>query len=494
MQLTLALALPLLLAVPAQTDEQPEIDFAALGREFAQQYCPEAGSGEEVCPLESVLAQRGHADVGPFRIFFPLEMAVDKDAFEDLQGIVLAVHALSAEWVRWQGAGAELPDAEKVLKRWAKTKPVKAGDLAKRPDARDLFDLLAAEPETRAPFDALVELCDSSDDLALVVPEGQQIRLILAPTRKEFMGWAGYSGLIDETQQAVNWDQTAATWAQFWLGWDLVLALEYSPWTGFDPTFETGKPMEEIGAGVMAQHVVQQASIALLHTTRPHAEESRNDSALAMLLTIGACGEINTIEGAGGVGTSGASASPYERFVPGGNPHGGMLPGRSASALSGLVENHWRKGHGEDAFRAPLREGQAEGAKAVKKDKEADPLAHFVLRTEDGRPEVHVIHAPFFGPHANEQAYPPPEYLVDYAEFYRAYKTCLLDWIRTRGAGPEDAEANAAAWSKVIRALAAQDRSFEAIVEEVYGVPISGKDATTHSLEFRFLAELPDLK
>jgi hypothetical protein len=308
------------------------------------------------------------------------------------------------------------------------------------------------------------------------------------------MRWNGYGGLIDPAQKALTWLDDAASWAQFWLGWDLVLALQYAPWTGFDPTFETAQPMSRIGPGVMEQHVVQQGMIALLRVCRPNAPEMREDSALAMLLTIAACGEIGTIEGAGGVSSSGAQTNPYERFVPGGNPNGGTLPGHSAQGLSGLVENRWRKGHGADAFRGPLREGQKEAAKILKKDKSADPLANFVLTKEDGTGE-HAVHAPFFGPHANEQEYPPADFLVDYAEFYRSYKTCFLDWIMTQGAGA-DAAANAAKWSELLSGMNTLDgsKSFDQLVLEVYGVPISAKDGSVDSLEWRFLRALPKLK
>lgn len=467
-----------------------EIDFQALADSLIKERCP----GGAPCTLDDVVARQAFADIGPFRVVFPREILLDKEGSGELKDVLLGLHGASEEWVRWQGAGDALTDESKAIKKWAsKWKPLKEKELAKRGDVYDLFELIETPPEVRDAFAAVGAVCDSTEELALVVPEGRQVRLILAPTRKEFMQWAGFSGVVDPSLKDVNWHTGAASWGQFWLGWDIVIALQYAPWDGFDPTFEKGKKMSEISEGLMTQHVVQQAFQALLHTCRPNAEKGRNESALAMLMTIQACGEINTIEGAGGVGTSGARTNPYEKFVPGGNPAGGILPARSASQLDGLVENRWREGHGGDAFRKPLREGQKTGGKSVKKERKKDPLAHFVLQREDGTGE-HLIHAPFFGPHANEQAYPPAEYLVDYAEFYRAYKTCFWHWIRTSAADPKDDAANAEAWSRVIRGLADQEVSFDAIVEEVYGLPISGRDATTESLEFRFLAALPKLK
>jgi len=492
MNASLALSLSLLVAsASAQAPDDPLVDFEALGQAFVAEHC----GGDAPCALDAVLAERGFVDVGPFRVFFPRDMLVDKERVEHLKQAVLGLYAGCESWVTWQGAGDKLPDVDKPLKKWAsKWKPLKEKELASKPDARELFELVDTGDDVRAAFADLVALCDSKDDLSLVIPEGRQMRLILAPTRKEFMRWIGYGGLIDASMQHANWVEGAESWAQFWQGLDLVLALEYAPWDGFDPTFERAQPMERIGKGVLAQHVVQQSMIALLFSSRPNIGVTREDGALAMLLTIDACGEINTIEGAGGVSSSGARTSPYEKFVPGGNPNGGTLPGRSAAQLSGLVENHWREGHGADAFREPLKEGQKEAAKELKKDKTADPVANFMLTKEDGT-GAHFVHAPFFGPHANEQEYPPAAFLVDYAEFYRSYKTCFMDWVRQHGAGDDEA-ANAEKWAELLAGLNKLDGSitFDQLIEQVYGVPISGKDGSTDSLEWRFLRALPKLK
>ena len=74
-----------------------------------------------------------------------------------------------------------------------------------------------------------------------------------------------------------------------------------------------------------------------------------------------------------------------ERFVPGGNSEGGVLPVVPAAPYDTIVESQWRKGHGTDSFAEPLQEGQSAGAKAAKKQKHArakDKLAHFVLQSE----------------------------------------------------------------------------------------------------------------
>ena len=483
------LLVPLASLAAFQAVDDPPIDFDALARAFIEQHCPDLGDG--ACTLDDVLqADHVRLDVGAFGLEFPARMLSDAEGLEHLRDVVLGLANASEVWLRWQGVEPE-EDLAKPLVRWTKKwKPLKAKDLDRR-DSRQLVDLMPTDEKVRAALTRLVELADA-EDLALRVPEGRQLRLMLAPTRLDFMRWNGFSGHVDADLQPVNWLADAHQWTQIWFGWDLVLALEYAPWTGYDPTFETGQPMARIGEGVMAQHVVQQSFLALLHSCRPDLPPSRHTGALAMLMTIQACGEINTIEGAGGVSSSGGRTNPYEKFVPGGNPAGGILPGRSASALDGLVENRWRKGHGEDGFRAPLKAGQKAGGKEVRRERKADRLAHFVLEKEDGTGE-HLIRAPFFGPHADEQAYPPVDYLVDYAEFYRAYKTAFLHWLAEAGPDPKAADAN---WRRVVRGLATIDaeRDFEALLEQVYGLPVSGRDGSTESLEWAFLRALPKLK
>ncbi|HUR26999.1 MAG TPA: hypothetical protein VM509_02340, partial [Planctomycetota bacterium] len=325
------------------------------------------------------------------------------------------------------------------------------------------------------------------DKLALVMPQGRQLRLILAPTRLDFMRWAGYSGLFEERNKGMIWFDDTAQWTQFWLGWDLVVALEYASWNGFDPSFKASQPMKKVGEGVMAQHVVQQSTFGLLRACKPTSPESRYETALAMVMTIEACGEVDTIEGAGGVSSSGAKTKPYSKFIPGGNPKGGNLPGRSSAGLSALVESRWRKGHGKDGFVLPLKNGQLEAVKAAKGEK-IDPISTFVMHMEDNTGK-YLVHAPFFGPHADEQEYPPGDFIVDFAEFYRAYKTGFFYWLEHVGIDPKDPSKK---WGEFVRGLSKLDEKldFDAWTAQVYGLPVSGKDGKEDSLEWRFLKSL----
>lgn len=472
-----------LAALQAPADQK--IDFTALGRAFIADHCGEKATTP--CAFEALLEKDfAKLVIGPFDVEVPRSMLADKEGLAFVREVALALSLQVGDWVSWQGGGESFTvDMTLAVPTWiARWKPVNGAAFAKA-KSRDFRDVLATTDADRAALAAIEALCDDASRLALVTPDKKNMRVILAPTRLEFMRWIGYSGLADESMKALNWWDDAAQWTQFWHGWNLVLALEYASWNGFDPTFKAAQAMKKVGPTILSQHVVQQSTLALLRACRPSVAEGRWEGALALVMTIDAIGEANTVEGAGGVGTSGAKTKPYSKFIPGGNPKGGNLPPRSAGALSVIVESRWRKGHGADGFATPLRQGQIDGLKAAKGEGKPDPIATFVMRQEDNSGK-HLVHAPFFGPHADDQEYPPAEYLVDFAEFYRAYKTGFFHWLEHVGPEPKT---NAEKWHQLVRGLPSLGASmdFDALVEKVYGLPISGKDGSTDSLEWRFL-------
>ncbi|MBK8178311.1 MAG: hypothetical protein IPK67_05330 [Planctomycetes bacterium] len=472
------------LAIPQAPADQ-KIDFASLGQAFVAERCE--GKPATPCALDAVLERHfARLVVGPFDVEVPHSMLDDKEGLQFVRDVALCLSVQVQEWATWQGAGTSFtPEMVQAVPAWSQRwKPVNAAAIAKA-KSRDLRDVLATTDADRALLVAMEALCDDGAKFALVTPEKKNLHIVLVPTRLEFMRWIGYSGLLDESMKALNWWDDSAQWTQFWHGWTLVLALEYASWDGFDPSFKASQPMKKVGPTILAQHVVQQATLGLLRACRPTVAEGRWEGALALLMTIDAVGEANTVEGAGGVGTSGAKTKPYSKFVPGGNPKGGTLPPRSAGGLSVIVESRWRKGHGSDGFVVPLKQGQQDGVTAAKGQDGVDPLATFVLRMEDNSGK-HLVHAPFFGPHADDQEYPPGDYLVDFAEFYRAYKTGFFHWLEHVGPDPATTQAK---WNELVRGIPtlSADLSFDALAARVYGLPISAKDGTTDSLEWRFL-------
>jgi hypothetical protein len=78
--------------------------------------------------------------------------------------------------------------------------------------------------------------------------------------------------------------------------------------------------------------------------------------------------------------------------------------------------------------------------------------------------------------------------IVDYREFFRAYKSGFYYWLQTLG-DPKGAEASAQKYSDMLKALSlrAADKPFEDVVKEIYGLPLSDKNGDADTLEWRFL-------
>jgi hypothetical protein len=83
---------------------------------------------------------------------------------------------------------------------------------------------------------------------------------------------------------------------------------------------------------------------------------------------------------------------------------------------------------------------------------------------------------------------PPNDFMADYMEFFRAYKTGFVHWMRESAAG----EGSRAKFAKLLRTAneAGSAATFDELVQETYGVPLSGPAAEPQSLEWRFLAAL----
>jgi len=150
---------------------------------------------------------------------------------------------------------------------------------------------------------------------------------------------------------------------------------------------------------------------------------------------------------------------------------------------------------GKDHFLGTLHRGQREGAKSAAKEKVArykDELAHFLLKSDNGKC---VVSTPFFGVAAALQQYPAQDFLTDYGEFFRAYKSGFHHWLRVAG-DPASPEASAAKFRQLLQRLddLRDGKTFAQLAEEIYGVPISSASGDVESLEWRFLAYLEKVK
>jgi len=480
-----------LLAAPAAAQKTT---FEELGAAFLESHCPH-GDGIDMCALDTVVAASyGSIRLGAFDFCVPLEYVGDKKRGAEVQELSRALVDLQKVWVERYCAKedaretltADLAGIGAWIDGWKKA------DLARlaKSSGVDFYEVLEADPALIEASNRLADMIMSPEQMGIAPKHTKVLRILACPTRRDFMEAVGYAGLLQPERRKELWHEGIEQWTQFWIDRTLVTALEYAPWSP-DPKFNTGKSMNEFDDEGLRQQVVLQAAQALVFTCLNRTDLALLEKGLAVDLTIAVCGRANTIDGEGAITTSGATTAPYSRFVPGGNSSGGVLPPAPAAPLNATVENHWRKGNGEDHFAAPLRKGQKAGAKRAAKDKE-NPLrkneeAHFQLENAG---QKYLVTAPFLGVLATQQQYPPPEFLNDYREFFRSYQTCFLHWLAEQGS-QESPEKSAELIRELVQRMGTDETLvIDNVVEEVYGVPLSSKDPSTDSLEWRFLAWL----
>jgi hypothetical protein len=491
---SLALAL-MPLGVPLAGDDTP--DFSALGQAFLKERL-HAAKVEDV-PANKLLQEHCvRLSIGLFDISYPVWDLAQKGAAEDLRALTNALLETEEIWVDWlakgDAAATQVKADIETLKAWVKS--WKPAALAKAESAtdKDLLTLFAASDVQKTAAQHLKDTLCHPEALGIAPKNGAPLSILFAPTRRDFVELVGYTGLVDATQQKQLWTRDATMWTSFWLEWNSVLALEYPPWA-YDKDFKTCMPMDRFEPTGKLEHTVLQATLSLLWMYYGDNDALHLQQAMAMNMAIAVCGGCNALEGDGGRGTTGAKTQPYERFVPGGASEGGTLPAIPAAPFDGVRKNQWHEGMGKDHYAKALRSGQKNALKQALKEKfaDADPAiakdkdAHFLLISGDQVKKAYVV-APFFGKAAGEKPYPAQEVIADYKEFFRAYRSCFAWWLETMG-DKAGAEPSALKWKQLMKTLAAREegKTFEDVVQEIYGLPLSGKNGEKDSLEWRFL-------
>jgi hypothetical protein len=493
-----SIAAALLLALPSPRPPGEGPDFAELGKSFLAAHGKAADAS--ALPIEKFRSDWCvHLVLGAFDPAFPFEYLSEKKYFEQLKLLSTTLLEMQTHWVAWtcadpkaiETARADVKELQAWIKAW---RPAALANVAKEKD-RDLFVLMGAkEPQIQA-RDRLRDLLCKPDVLGVAPRDNAPVRILYAPTRHDFVELIGYMGLADPTKQAAHWVPESTEWTNFWIDWDFVIALEYPPWSP-DPHFKTGLPMDKFSKTGLEEHAVLQAANALQWLVYGEDGAPYIHQAVAMNLAIAVCGELNALEGDGwGYGTTGGRTNPYEKFVPGGNSSGGMLPPIPAASQDTLKKGRWREGLGSDYFALPLRKGQKNGLKLLAKEgpenlsKEIqdDKVAHFLLVAPD-ESDKYVVSAPYFGPASKLKPYPPTSVILDYREFFRAYKSGFTHWLQTES-DPKDPKGCEARFRDLMRKMKDRDPAepFEKLVEEIYALPLSAKDGETDTLEWRYL-------
>ena len=463
--LVLALALPLPGGIP---HEKVAKDFLATH------------GLRDKAPTDVVIADllAGHfvpARVGVFEVHFPAAGLESRGGdLKECVAALLDAQEQLLEWTKPSGRDQKAVRADlKTVATWVKGLRPAALAKAKLEAGKDLAAILGAPENVVAASERLVASFGRGEALGLTRDPPVQVRVLLAPTRREFAELVCFVGWFSEDWRASYWVDGISDWMTCWLDDVQVIALEYAA-PGHPPEdYTSGEPLGKRDPKVLGEQVVQLSMLRVFAQLYGERVPEAFASGLAMNLVIDQFGEINTrVDG----DLRGRSASRRDVFVPGGASDGGFLPKNSA-------ETRWREDHGKDRFVRVLRQSQKEG-EGLDKALE-NKVAGFAIRSDKGG-ELHPVAAPFLGAAAGERKAPPDEFQGDFAEMMRAYKCSFIFWLKTKGATAE--KASREKFAVLLEKLADPNVEFEATFQAGYdGAALSDPQAGKESLEGKFL-------
>jgi hypothetical protein len=472
----------MLLALPSYSQApagDPPVPFAEFADGFRKAHHIEVSDGAGF-DAPALLARDWVGErLGVVDLLYPRAGLEAKPRQEELRGVAACVIDLQALWLEWFGNGEAAVSARAdllALKKWIAGAKFQSARLSE-PSLGLLAVLAAGEKELAAAARAAAAFEDGS---ALgYKPRGEvRWKVMVAPTRKEFLDLVAFFGWADPDNRASFWDNGAARWSECYWNQVQVLSLEdppgkpnpASPWEGV--TMNLKAP-----TGVV-EHVATRAAHTLCTTFFGYTLEAAFESGLAQNTAIALYGRNNSRSGGSGRGNS---VDGWSMFIPGGSKHGGHLPGFSA-------DSPWRGTAGADWFVKPLKDSQRVASKDASRGTEK--TSTFELTATDNV-KKHFVRAPFLGRAAETQPVPSAEFLPDYREFFRAYKSCFVHWLFEE-AGGKSAKLSHAKLAELLRsvATAAEGANFEDLLAACYGMAWSGPEAKPESLEWNFLSWL----
>ena len=141
-------------------------------------------------------------------------------------------------------------------------------------------------------------------------------------------------GLLNPSQRTALWSDKLLNQTASWYEWIQILALTNSdyPADPNHPFIDTPKNANDPSA--LHQYIADRAGTAMVRKEYWRHVTAFFEQTLVTNLVIavaGKNGQFTQGEWKMEWSRAGASTQPYERFVPGGNPAGGVLPARKAS-------------------------------------------------------------------------------------------------------------------------------------------------------------------
>lgn len=419
------------------------------------------------------------APVGVFDLIYPRAGLEDKARQDQLRTLTVCLVEVQGQWVRWFGvdtASDALAGDLAALKKWVGSAKPQSAKLAD--PATDLWAYFGAGDKERALAERV--RAGFADAAALGYRPSAETRpqILFTPTRREFLDVVSFFGWVDPDRQASFWDPGAARWSECFWNAIQVLSLEDPPVKADAQDPWAGTSMNSKAPTGVVEHVATRSAHSLCTTLFGYRLDPAFESGLCQNVAIALYGRNNSRSGGSGRGNS---VDGWSMFVPGGNKNGGHLPGMSA-------DSPWRSTAGADWFVKPLRDSQRVASKDASGGR--DKISTFELTATDNVKRL-FVRAPFLGLAASQKDVPAQEFLPDYLEFFRAYKSAFAHWLLEEGGG-KNAKASHAKLAELLRNVAAatEGATFETLLSECYSQPWSGQDAKPDSLEWSFLVWL----
>ncbi|MCA8953317.1 MAG: hypothetical protein KDE27_27645 [Planctomycetes bacterium] len=439
MRFACAIVLAAATFAPAQ---EPTVPFAEHGRAFLK------ALGETTAPdLQTLLA--GHytrMQLADFELCVPNSMVASKDGVARAAAIAGALVELQERLAEWLPADADATRAElKTLTKWIAT--------------------WRRKPESTPPAD--------------LQPHPDPCVLIVAPDRAAFVGFVGWLGLWKDVNRELFWFDAAAQFCDLRLvdeGQVQLIALEYAA-PDQDGDVTKGFAMDTRERTGLLQHVLQRAATSWCWRFLGDHADPCFDMGFATALVVDVLGQNNARSGGSG---KSHSTEGQGGFIPGAPAMGGGMPVQNA-------DSEWRKSQGSDWFARPLRQAQKAGAHEAKRSE--DKLGSFLV-CDRKNTRRHLVQAPFLGSFALQREAVPAAFLDDYLEFHRAYRAAFVHWLATFAEKPKQRAHDR--FAVLLQRLVDRDEKldYEALCQDVYGLPLSAADPAADSLERRFLGWL----
>lgn len=458
----------------------PDKEFIPPYEKLAKDYLAEHGlAGKESTSIDfKAYLDTGfvRADLGVFDVRYPKSILKDHARLEELRACMGALLDVQSLWLTWF-ADDEATKAVRADIAVLKKSITSAHAMWSRLDTEklDWFTLVDASDKDKETATRLSTAMLSGAPFGLKPKREGAQTILLSPNRLDFLQLACFIGWVDPEWQSAYWVPEITAWTEFFWVQVQVIALEYPPSKPKNDDLSAGTPMNLKEPTGMVQHVAMRAAHSLCWFCFDFGLEPAFEAGLAQNFPIELYGLNNTRSGGAGRGNS---TDGYSMFIPGGASSGGGLPPISADSL-------WRSTFGADYFLKPLKEAQKIGGKEGGKGK--DRLPFFEL-TADDKVEKLYFRGPYFGTPAENHPLPAKQFLADYREFFRAYKSCFVHWLFEIGGG-KNKKASQAHFAELLRKVAAKadDQTFESVLTSVYSLPWSAQEEKPESLEWQFL-------